>query len=219
MEEFPPLPDKRYKDLRHDVRSGDILLCSGNSVFSTLIQKATGSVWSHVAFILRVDPIDRIMVLESVESMGVRTIPLSNYVRDYNATGQGYPGRLMLARHYDVRKENITKLSTAAVDLLGYPYGTEEIVRIAARISMHSLGMTAFDGNLAPQREFICSEYAHACFTSIGVTIDYNAMGFIAPADFARCPNVMPICYIESEAEKTEPVPLLDLKQRVKNLG
>lgn len=219
MEEFPSLPKKHYKELRHDIRSGDILLCSGNSVFSTLIQKATGSVWSHVGFILRIDAIDRIMVLESVESIGVRTIPLSSYVCDYNASGKGYPGRLMLARHHDVKQEKITNLSRSAVDLLGYPYGTEEIVRIAARISLHSLGFPGDHQDAAERREFICSEYTHACFKSIGVAIEYNPMGFIAPADFARCPRISPICYIENEAEQHVPVPLFDPKQRAKNIA
>jgi hypothetical protein len=198
MEDFPILPSKHYKDLRHEIRSGDILLCSGHSTFSTLIQKATGSIWSHVAFILRIDAINRIMVLESVESIGVRAIPLSNYVRDYNGTRQPYAGRLMLARHADLKEENIANLSRSAVDLFGYPYGKDEIVRIAARISMHALRMPIGD-SLKPQREFICSEYAHTCFRSIGIDFDYNQLGYIAPADFATHPKVKTICYIETE--------------------
>ncbi len=201
MEAYPELTLKHYKELRHHIRSGDILLCSGHSTFSTLIQKATGSVWSHVGFILRLDAIDRIMVLESVESIGVRAIPLSNYVRDYNATGVGYPGRILLARHRDVKQENITKLSRQAVDFLGYPYGKEEIIRIAARIGLHSLGFSNQEMNVTPQREFICSEYADACFQSIGVHIDHNPLGFVTPADFARHEKVDLICYIESEIE------------------
>lgn len=217
--EFPTLPKKNYKELRHEIRSGDILLCSGNSVFSTLIQRATGSSWSHVGFILRLDSIDRIMVLESVETIGVRTIPLSSYVRDYNASGKGYEGTLMLARHHDVKQENIVKLSKSAVDLLGYPYGTEQIVKIAARISMHSLGFPGDENNHTPQKEFICSEYTHACFKSIGVTIEYNPMGFIAPADFARCPRIEPICYIETATEHHTPIPMFDPHQRAKSFG
>lgn len=205
MEEFPLLPHKHYDDLRHKIRSGDILLCSGNSTFSTLIQKATGSVWSHVGFILCVDPIDRIMVLESVESIGVRTIPLSNYVRDYNGTHQPYPGRLMLARHQDVKEKNIAKLSRTAVDLFGYPYGTDEIIRIAARISLFSLGLANHE-KLMPQKEFICSEYAHVCFKSIGIDIDYNPMGFIAPVDFAKHPRIKPMWYMGTESPHVEPV-------------
>ncbi len=214
MTDFPTLPTKHYRELRHEVRSGDILLCSGNSVFSRLIQHATGSVWSHVAFILRVDPIDRIMVLESVESIGVRAIPLSNYVSDYNATRKGYPGRIMLARHADVKSANINQLSTAAVDFLGYPYGTDEIVRIAARIGMQTMGMSVHDA-LAPQHEFICSEYAHACFKSVGVDIEGDDRGFIAPADFARHPKVSPICYVRTETDDATCAPIHDARHAV----
>ena len=203
MEAFPSLQNKRYKDLRHEIRSGDILLCSGSSVFSTLIQRATGSIWSHVGFVLRLDEIDRIMVLESVESIGVRTIPLRNYVRDYNATGRGYPGQVMLARHDDVREENIAKLSQSAIDFLGYPYRTEEIVHIAARLSMHALGFKGLPADNEKQRAFICSEYAYTCFKSIGVTVDYNDTGFIAPADFAKHHKVKPLCYIDIEGAQS----------------
>lgn len=208
MEMFPTLTSKFYKDIRNEIRSGDLLLCSGSSVFSNLIKKATNSVWSHVGFILRVDPIDRIMVLESVESIGVRTIPLSSYVADYNASGQGYPGRMMIARHADVREENITNLSKNAVDLLGYPYGTDEIVRIATRISMHALGVLDHLSNPTPQHEFICSEYAYICFKSIGITIDYNSLGFITPADFARHPKITPLFYIENELKSKQATPV-----------
>lgn len=201
MEEFPTLTCKYYNELRHEIRSGDILLCSGNSLFSTLIQKATGSIWSHVGFILRMDNIDRIMVLESVETIGVRAIPLSNYMRDYNGTGKPYSGRIMLARHQDVKAESIAKLSRHAIDFLGYPYRTEEIVHIAARLSLHTLGFPEQQPDPLGQRAFICSEYAHTCFKSIGVTIDYNPVGFIAPADFIRSHKVKPICYVHTEHE------------------
>lgn len=209
MEKLPTLTTKHYKELRHDIRSGDILLCSGNSMFSTLIQKATGSIWSHVGFVLRVDAIDRIMVLESVESIGVRTVPLSNYVRDYNASGRGYDGHLMLARHEDVREENIVRLSRSAVDLLGYPYRTEEIVHIAARLGLQKLGLPAHEADPEKQRAFICSEYAYTCFKSIGVKVEYNTVGFIAPHDFANSAKVKPVCYIETENTQRAASPLL----------
>lgn len=206
MDEFPSLTTKRYVDLRKDIRSGDILLCSGNAIFSSLIQKATGSIWSHVGFILRLDAIDRIMVLESVESIGVRAIPLSNYVHDYNATGKAYPGRLMLARHHEVCQESITKLSRTAVDLLGYPYRSEEIAHIAARISMQSLGLPVENPDTQKQRAFICSEYAQVCFESIGINIEYNKAGYIAPCDFARDHKVKPLYYIDTNEKSCLPV-------------
>ncbi|EKD72752.1 MAG: hypothetical protein ACD_45C00597G0002 [uncultured bacterium] len=199
MDEFPNLPSKRYQQLRHEIKSGDILLCSGNATFSNMIKQATKSPWSHVAFILRLDFIDRIIVLESVESIGVRAVPLSSYVFDYNTTGKGYAGRLMLARHRDLKQENIVNLSKIAMDLLGYPYHTEEILRIAARIGMNTIGLNRLAQDVLPQREFICSEYAHICFKSVGITIDYNSLGFIAPADFARCPHVDALSFVQTE--------------------
>jgi len=202
MENFPTLQQKNYNALRHEIRSGDLLLCSGNFVFSNLIQKATQSVWSHVAFILRLDQIDRIMLLESVESIGVRTVPLSSYVNDYNGTGKPYPGRLMLARHDDIKQKNIPKLSRTAIDLLGYPYHSEEIAHIASRISLHTLGLPNQQRDAPTQKTFICSEYVYTCFQSIEAAVDYNPVGFISPADFANSSKVKPLCYIDTSNTK-----------------
>jgi hypothetical protein len=69
-----------YADLRNELRTGDLLLCAGTGWFSQMIQAATDSVWSHVAFVVRLEVIDRIMVLESLEPVGVRTVPLSKYL-------------------------------------------------------------------------------------------------------------------------------------------
>lgn len=199
MEIYPSLSIEKYDSLRSQIQSGDILLCSGNSFFSNMIRKATDSVWSHVAFILRLDIIDRIMVLESVESIGVRAVPLSNYIRNYNGSGQGYPGRLLLARHHDFRQKNIINLSKFAVDLLGCPYNKDEILRISARIGMHAFGFPSQGMDTPTGREFICSEYAYLCFKSVGVNIDFNPLGFISPADFARCNRVELLSYMSTE--------------------
>jgi hypothetical protein len=201
MEELSVAPYQSYKDIRSDLRSGDILLCSGSSVFSTLIQKATNSIWSHIAFILRLDVLDRIMVLESVESIGVRTVPLSSYIFNYNGTGKGYVGKVLVARHADVKPENIPNLSRHAIDLFGYPYSKEEVVKIATRISLNALGVPMPILEL-PQREFICSEYVYTCFKSIHVEIEFNAMGFVAPADFARCPKLKPLYFLKEEEDE-----------------
>lgn len=88
-----------YPDIRSRLRSGDLLLCSGKSWFSRLIQVATGSEWSHVGLILRLERLDRVMLLESVESVGVRAVPLSRYFENYQQTGQAYPGELAFYRH------------------------------------------------------------------------------------------------------------------------
>lgn len=161
MDDFPSVPTKDYETIRANINSGDLLLCSGSSIVSEMIKKVTDSVWSHVAFVIRLDAIERIMLLESVESVGVRTVPLTSYVHDYNATGKGYLGRIMLARHQDMQQANIANLSKYAVDLLGYPYDKDEIIRIMARIAMHAFNL---ESTIPKQdREFICSAM---CFVS-----------------------------------------------------
>lgn len=208
----PLLTNKHYREIHNEIRSGDILFCSGNSIFSTLIKKATKSNWSHVAFILRIDAIDRIVVLESVESIGVRVVPLSHYVCNYNASGKGYDGTLMLARHNEVSENKIATLSTLAVDYLGYPYAKEEIIHIAARIGLANLGVNEFKPDPSTQKAFICSEYAELCFNSIGIHINYNRLGFISPEDFANDPNIRPLYFLHTENETKTCIPLMQEK-------
>ncbi len=198
MDTTAAVTTQSYNDIRNHIRSGDILLCSGNTPLSNMIKTATGSMWSHVAFILRLDVIDRILVLESVESIGVRAVPLRGYACDYNGSGNGYPGKVLLARHDDVRQTNMVNLSRRAIDLLGYPYNTQEILHIAARISLGQFGIKQTPDKV-PEHGFICSEYAYVCFKSIGVTIDFNREGFIAPEDFAKSKRVQAISYIQTE--------------------
>jgi hypothetical protein len=200
MKGFPKASVKQYDEIRNTIHSGDLLFCSGNSIMSAMIKGATQSVWSHVAFVVHLEAIDRIMVLESVESIGVRTVPLSNYVHDYNGSGTSYPGRIMISRYEGFQPEKISKLSQKAVDLLGYPYNTEEILRIAARIGMSAFGLNQWSPEIEPKNEYICSEYVKICYDSIGISIPYNPNGYITPADFANYSKINPLFFINTES-------------------
>ena len=146
VRQFPRAQVENYDSFRPKIKSGDLLLCSGSKAFSRIIQKGTKSVWSHVGFVMRLDAIDRVMVLESVESVGVRTVPLRKYLTDYDSMGSPYPGGLVIARHKDFAakadRTKLNKLGQFAVDLFGYPYDTEEIARIAARIAASYIPFT-----------------------------------------------------------------------------
>jgi hypothetical protein len=198
--EFPGVETVDYDTLRPEIRSGDILLCSGSAVISRLIQQVTGSVWSHVAFVIRLDSLERVMVLESVESAGVRTIPLSHYVRRYTPDGKGYPGRLLLARHRRVQELTprvLNQMSRFSVDRFGSPYDRQEMLRIVARIVQQPLGLD--DEMVRRNREYICSEYAWECYAAIGIEIESDPRGFVAPKDFARCPEIEAVAEIRVE--------------------
>ena len=175
-----------YERLRDQIRDGDLMLCSGSAVFSRLIQVATESIWSHVGFVMWLPSLGRLMVLESVESAGVRSVPLSSYLGDYNGTGRGYPGNVLIARHDDFANRALTdEFIEFAVDRFGWPYHADQIVNIAARIASRGiLGKVHPDTD--KERAFICSEYVDACYRRLGVTVHWDQFGFVAPADFAN---------------------------------
>lgn len=193
VNEFPCVPTLNYADARSQIRSGDILICSGNSVVSTLIKGATDSIWSHIGFILWHKEIDRIFVMESVETIGVRMVPLSFYTHNYNGEGKPYDGKLLIARHDDFKRAHIENLAKSAVDLLGHQYDKREIAKITMRIAL-----SKFSGNREckypeSDNEYICSEYAYKCYQGLGIYINHDCRGFIAPADFAKTEEVNPV--------------------------
>ncbi len=194
VKRFPKGTAVDYKQFRGKIRNGDLLLCAGSGRFSRMIQKATGSIWSHVGFVMRLDTIGRIMVMESVEPLGVRTVPLSKYLKNYDKKGKPYPGGLVIARHADfatVASAKLKQFGQFAVDLFGYPYDKDEIAKIAARIAASYLPFSDKDKKaLKPDREYICSEYVWECYKELGIKIQHDSRGFIAPADFARAKKV-----------------------------
>lgn len=196
---FPDLVSHSYQQVRDEVRTGDLLLCSGTGPFSQLIKTATDSDFSHVGFIIRVDAIERIFVLESVESVGVRPTLLSSYVRDYCGSGHGYPGRIMIARHAKFAEvADLTKFGQFGADHFAYPYDNEEIMRITARIMASKIGFA--QGEFKRDREFICSEYAFETFNAVGIRYAHDPRGFILPSDFPKDPDTFPVAVVAVES-------------------
>ncbi|SNX59123.1 Permuted papain-like amidase enzyme, YaeF/YiiX, C92 family [Nitrosomonas ureae] len=169
------LPVLPYSDLRAKLKSGDILFASGDYWASKAIQKVTENPWSHVGIVFRLDSIDRVLLLESVEDMGVRFAPLSKYLDDYE-DGKPYKGRVVLARCKDVNSSTVEGIAGFGIDELTQPYDKDEIAKILARIT---LGI----GKKEKDREYICSELVHECFSHAGKEFEFNSKGFISPED------------------------------------
>jgi hypothetical protein len=205
MDTFPEVPRVAYATVRDQIRSGDLLLCSGSSVFARLIQHGTDSPWSHVAFVMCLEAIGRIVLIESVESVGVRIVPFRSYVASYNGGDSGYKGRLFVARHQafaSVNVETFRCLSQNSIDLLGYPYDPQTILSIAARVVAGKLGMEARP--FVRNKAFICSELVWECLHSIGIDIPFSRENFIAPCDFATCAEVQILWELAVEASVTK---------------
>lgn len=181
-------PVKSYTALRPHLRSGDLFFCSGQYLVSRAIRKMTGSPWSHVGIIIRAPKIDRVLLLESVEDMGVRFAPLSKYLDDYD-NSRPYRGDMVVARVGGLKQADIPKVAEFGVDELTRPYDKDEIAKIVARIA---LGL----GRQERDREYICSELVFECFAHAGMGFAYNPGGFISPEDVWIDPQVQPIARV-----------------------
>ena len=181
------------------VRDGDILLCSATDPFSRLIRWSTKSPWSHVALAYRWRSVSRIMVFEAVQTIGVHAVTLDRFISQTSTGQKPYPGKIILARHEDFAANHGKHTSAKAehfadfaIDRFGDHFAPMEIAKIALRITLGRLNrnMPKFMG---PKNEFICSEYVAKCFERVGITIPWDGLGFIAPADFANDPKIKAI--------------------------
>ncbi|MBO0408859.1 hypothetical protein [Aeromonas hydrophila] len=92
--------------------------------------------------------------------------------------------------HQKVSTQKLTQLAQYAVDQFGYPYDKDEIAKIAARILASKVPFTKKQmKKIEPDREFICSEYVARCYEQVGLDIQWNQLGFVAPSDFAADKN------------------------------
>jgi hypothetical protein len=176
------MPGVTYRSLRSRLRSGDIFMCSGDYFVSKAIRKFTKSPWSHVGIIFRIAPLDRVLLLESVEDAGVRFAPLSKYTKDYEK-GKPYKGVLAVARHSGLNRDRVAKLAGFGMDELTRPYDVDEIAKIVARIALGR-------GRPKRDREYICSELVYECFKKARLTIRYDRRGFVSPENVWCDPNV-----------------------------
>jgi uncharacterized protein YycO len=172
------LPITDYPILRASLRTGDLLFASGDYLVSRAIQKVTKSPWSHVGIIFKIEEIDRVLLLESVEDMGVRFVPLSKYTKDYEKEAP-YDGRLVVARINDFIPSEIEPIAKFGIDELTRPYDKDEVSKIIARVVLKI-------GKIERDREYICSELVYECFLRAGRAFVYNENKFISPEEIWR---------------------------------
>ncbi len=189
-----------YAKARAMVQDGDLLLCSATDPFSRLIRWSTKTPWSHIAIAYRIETLNRVMVFEAVEKIGVRTVPLSKFISETSGGVHPYPGRILLARDQRFAGLPETKrraLFDFAFANLGNHFAPGEIGKIGLRLLLGRAGrkMPRF---LGPKDEFICSEYVARCYAKAGLKIPWDGLGFVAPGDFALAPDVQAVAQIRT---------------------
>ncbi len=183
VKELKRLSLTNYRTIREELKTGDIVFCSGNYVFSKVIQKFTKSVWSHVGIIYRDESLNRILVLESEKLIGVRFAPLSKYLKDYHGKNKPYKGQIAVGKITTaVDVEELKKGISFGMDELTKPYDNWEIIRIALRILFKK-------GKREDDRKYICSELVYECYRRAGVKFQFHN-SLISPDDVWKNENV-----------------------------
>lgn len=186
---FNKIPQVSYDEAKIKIKNGDIFFCSGRYLVSELIKKASNSIFSHVGLLYHWN--NDIFVLESVEDDGVRAIPLSHYLVNYENSNEKYNGEIYVARYeifdnLDFDKEKINEMFKSAITLLNRNYDKIEIAKIVARIGLEV-------GKHQDNNEYICSEFVDVCFKQIEIEFPRDPNGFIYPEHIAEDSNIQPL--------------------------
>lgn len=173
--ELKKLPIIPYDKIRPFLKTGD-LFSSGSYLFSGAIQNLTKSVWSHVAVVYVDQELGRVMLLEAEPYIGIRLIPLSKYIKDYNGKRRPYKGQIVVAQLKEpIPKENLNRGISFGLDELTRPYDNYEIARIMVRILLRI-------SRREKNRAYICSELVRDILAKSGVVIHYNDT-YISPEE------------------------------------
>jgi Permuted papain-like amidase enzyme, YaeF/YiiX, C92 family len=182
-QELKELPVIRYEKIRDYLETGHIFFTSGSYLFSGIIQRLTKSVWSHVAIIYKDEKLGRVLVLEAEPYVGIRLIPLSKYISDYQGKKRPYKGQVVVAKlNFDLEEKRLNKAISFGLDELTRPYDNWEIVRIMLRILFRI-------GKRERNRSYICSELVRDSFAKAGVIFNMND-SYISPQEIWKDPRV-----------------------------
>ena len=100
IKRFPRQSAIGYGELRDELRSGDLLLCSGTGMFSRMIQAASESVWSHV---IRVGMLQEPGYRHWIRSERVHRACRLRQSKGYKAPGRGEAQTMRIRRFISVR--------------------------------------------------------------------------------------------------------------------
>ena len=175
------------KQMRAELKTGDIVLFSGKGGISAGVKWATLSRWSHVGMILVLPEYDFVTIWESttlsslvdldtkVPRKGVQLVPLSARIKDYD-------GEIAVRQLNGVFFEDndIKKLMQLRHELAGRPYEEHIIELIKA----------AYDGPLGRNTEdltsLFCSELVAEAYQRLGLLSEDPPSNEYTPYDFSE---------------------------------
>lgn len=122
-------------------------------------------------------------MLEAEPKFGIRLIPISKYLKDYNGTKRPYKGQVVIAKlDFDMEHESLNKAISFGLDELTRPYYNWEIIRIMLRILFKI-------GKKERNKNYICSELVRDAFAKAGVVFRMHNT-YISPQEIWKDPRM-----------------------------
>ncbi|WP_435353979.1 YiiX/YebB-like N1pC/P60 family cysteine hydrolase [Emticicia sp. SJ17W-69] len=168
---------RNYEMLRNELQTGDLIFFSGNHWLSNLIRIRSKGAWSHVGIVVRIEEINRVFLVESILEVGVRMIPMSFVIKDYDGRNHPYNGRVSWARYRDLTFDKALIIKEFALDNLSKQYDRKEYSRILWRTITGK-------AKVFHDTKYTCSEYVYEAFKSAGIYLKYERGDFISPSAF-----------------------------------
>jgi hypothetical protein len=176
-------PHRPYDEVRAEIRTGDVLLYRGRSLFSKAIRWASGSVYSHVG--IAAWWAGRLVVLESTTTGGVAVRPASLSVAKYDGQVDWWQLRDEWASQL-----NREALLERAIGELGKPYGKGGALWLGVRMLIGRI--TGGRDAVSLPESLFCSQYVSQCYRSSGVDLVPSAIDELtSPGAIARSNRVV----------------------------
>lgn len=166
---------RNYEILRNEFQTGDLIFFSGNHWLSELIRIRSKGAWSHVGIVIKIEEINRVFLAESIMEVGVRIIPNSFIVKDYDGKNHPYNGRAAWTRFKDLPDDKKLIITEFALDNLSKQYDKKEYWRILWRTIIGKR-------KIFHDHKYTCSEYVHEAFKRAGIYLKYERGDFISPS-------------------------------------
>ena len=158
----------KYEDLRAGIKTGDLLLCSGDSLASEIIEKATDGRFSHVAVFFWMD--DGLFIAEEWQTSGFQIMPASQKIAQVE-------GKCFLGIAPESVRDNnggvLTEISLYRSDKSKQPYGWDTLVKV---FNADEFG-TVYD---SAKVQAVCSVFAQLCWAQC----KYVFKTLVSPSDF-----------------------------------
>lgn len=176
----------KYSDVRHHLRTGDIVLFSGKGLISRGIKRVTNSEWSHIGMVLDIPEYNMVLLWESTtlskmkdiytqqQTSGVQIVSLSERIQTFD--GNKISIRMLEG---DRTQEQINEVLALRDELRGRPYER-------SKIQLFLSALTFINFRQDRLNSVFCSELVAESYQRAGWMEDVHASNSYAPERFSQ---------------------------------